>query len=505
MDFEFNFAGGASGQPKQHKPFNLLILGNFGGQLSTVAGNEDSGRAHRIVKTDLDNIDELWKLFTPRLSLQAGSVAIEIAPSDIDDFHPDELFRNLPVFEELRGVRRKLRDPATAGPALDEILAARTVIEGEVLEASESPAEAGQKEEAGAMFERLLGKSEAPSGASPRASRDSDRLDSFIHSLVAPHIVHDPDPRVETAVDSVDLATAETMRRILHHPEFQALENSWRALFDLVSELELDENLNLYVCDIRKEDLLGMLPDPGVSLQDSALFQLLVHGRRQAADDTPWTTIVGDYYFGPGPEDIALLTGLGAVAAVNGGVFLGGARPEMLGCTSTAELADARYWSSAEEANPLWQSLRTSPVADHVGLALPRVLARLPYGRDTEEIDSFQFEEMPSRNHEDYLWSNPAFACGRLLAQDFTREGWQMRAGDHVDLGFLPAHHYTEDGEARLQPCAELLLSESTMVSMLEQGLMPLVSYRNQNTAVLGRFQSIASPLKPLAGPWLSG
>jgi len=77
-----------------------------------------------------------------------------------------------------------------------------------------------------------------------------------------------------------------------------------------------------------------------------------------------------------------------------------------------------------------------------------------------------------------------------------------MEPGDHLDLGQLPAHHYTEDGEPGLQPCAELLLSESTMVAMLDQGLMPLVSYRNQNTAVLGRFQSISSPAAALAGPW---
>jgi hypothetical protein len=42
------------------------------------------------------------------------------------------------------------------------------------------------------------------------------------------------------------------------------------------------------------------------------------------------------------------------------------------------------------------------------------------------------------------------------------------------------------------------------MVAMLEQGLMPLVSYRNQNTAVLGRFQSIGDPLRSLAGAWAS-
>jgi type VI secretion system protein ImpC len=186
---------------------------------------------------------------------------------------------------------------------------------------------------------------------------------------------------------------------------------------------------------------------------------------------------------------------------MNGGAFLAGAKPAILGCNSSAELADAHYWSSGGD-NTLWSSLRSSAVSAHIGLALPRVLGRLPYGEESEEIDSFPFEEMPHRNHEDYLWANPAYACARMLAQSFSQSAWNMDPGDTLNLGILPAHNYTEDGESRLQACAELLLSESTMVAMLDQGLMPLISYRNQNTAVLGRFQSIASPAAPIAGPW---
>jgi type VI secretion system protein ImpC len=328
------------------------------------------------------------------------------------------------------------------------------------------------------------------------------KLDAFIRGLVAPHIVYEKDPRVETALQSIELGAGEVLRGILHQPDFQTLEASWRSLVDLVSELELDENLRLHVCDIRRDELLAALPDPGSTLEDSTLFQLLVASRQTASDDTPWSVIIGDCFFGPGNEDIALMTALGAAAAANGAVFVAGGRPELLGCKTTAELADARYWSADADTSGLWRSLRTSPIADRIGLALPRVLGRLPYGTGTEEIDSFAFEEMPERVHEHYLWTNPAFACGRLLAQDFSREGWQMEPGDHVDLGFMPAHHYVEDGESKLQPCAELLLSEATMVAMLEAGLMPVVSYRNRNTAVLARFQSIAAPLKPLAGPW---
>jgi len=506
MEFEFNIRGKAAGKRRQEQPFNLLILGNFSGHSAELAGAAGASIAkRRIVHLDLDNIDELWSLFSPHLQLQLGPAFIEMSLGEIDDFHPDHLYRTLPLFSDLRDVRKKLQDPATAQSALEEILSTGAVIKGENADDAGPSADAdltAADENAGQMFDRLLGRPASQTPAQQATTSQLGKLDAFIREVVAPHIVNDPDPRVETAVDSVDLAIAELMRSILHHDDFQALESSWQSLLNMVSELELDEDLHLYVCDIRREELLAGLPEPGTELQECALFQLLVERRRQATDDTPWTVIVGDYFFGREGEDIALLTALGAAAAVNGGIFLGGARPSILGCSTTAELANARYWSATGGDSTLWQSLRTSPVADRIGLALPRVLARLPYGEETEEIDSFQFEEMPQRNHDDYLWANPAFSCGRLLGENFTRQGWDMEPGDHVDLGYLPAHHYTEDGESRLQPCAELLLSESTMVSMFEEGLMPLVSYRNQNTAVLGRFQSIASPVAPLSGPW---
>jgi type VI secretion system protein ImpC len=499
MDYDFSFGGGAEGTRREQKPFNLLVLGNFSGQAGQQPGSPNTPVAKRkIVSLDLDNREGLWSVFEPALTFRMKSGSIDFAPRDIDDFHPDELYRNLPIFADLRKLRKDLQDPATAQSALDEIMSDRAVIEGEV--ADEPGKETKPEEEGGDMFERLLGKQSTPSPARKTAA-NLKQLDTFIQELVAPHIVHEPDPRVETAVNSVDLAIAELMRALLHHPDFQALESSWRSLFDTVAELELDENLQLYVCDVSREELLGALPDPGVSLQDSSLFELLVNRRRQAADDSPWAVIVADYSFGPEPEDIALLTALGAAAAVNGSIVLGGAQPAILGCKSSAELADARYWSTAGD-DSLWQSLRKSAVAQSIGLALPRVLNRLPYGGQTDPIDSFEFEEMPQRNHEDYLWANPALACGRLLAQSFSMRGWDMDADDTLDLGVLPAHNYTEDGEKKLQPCAELLLSESTMVAMLAQGLMPLISYRNRNTAVVGRFQSIAQPATALDGPW---
>ena len=118
-------------------------------------------------------------------------------------------------------------------------------------------------------------------------------------------------------------------------------------------------------------------------------------------------------------------------------------------------------------------------------------------------MESFPFEEMPGTpRHQEYLWVNPAFACACLLGQASSSYGWMLRPGAVREIKGLPLHVYEEAGEKRLRPCAELLMTVSDAEHVLEQGLMPLVSLKNQDAVRLLRFQSLAEPLAPLSGRW---
>ena len=146
--------------------------------------------------------------------------------------------------------------------------------------------------------------------------------------------------------------------------------------------------------------------------------------------------------------------------------------------------------------------MRESPVAGRIGLVLPRILGRLPYGEDTDPVSGFDFEEIVSQAHADFLWNNPTLYCARLLAQSFAQSGWDMSPDDNTDIEDLPAFTYREDGEKKMLPCAELFLPERSAETMLGMGVMPIVSYRGRDMAKLLRMQSIAKPLRPLSGPW---
>ena len=177
----------------------------------------------------------------------------------------------------------------------------------------------------------------------------------------------------------------------------------------------------------------------------------------------------------------------------------------MLGCESLAATPDPDDWRLALDPNDrqAWEALRKLPESSYLGLALPRFLLRLPYGPGTAGTEQFAFEEMPGvPSHDAYLWGNPCFACVWLLGRAFSRYGWQFRPGVVEDLEDLPVHVYKAEGESLVKPCAEVLLTDRAIEAIVNRGLMPLRSFKNQGTVRLARFQSLADPPTRLMGRW---
>jgi type VI secretion system protein ImpC len=293
----------------------------------------------------------------------------------------------------------------------------------------------------------------------------------------------------------------EQMRAILHDPGFQALEAAWRAVFFLVHRLETGSELKLCLLDVSKAELAADLRS-SQDLSSTALYRLLVKRSAGSQDVQPWAVLAGNYTFDGSVEDVELLGRIAKIAAQAGAPFVAAASPQIVGCVSLANTPDPDDWSQPADREA-WDALRELPEATSLGLALPRFLLRLPYGKETEPIEGFPFEEVRENpEHARYLWGNPAFACVYLLAEAFGQHGWNMRPGVVRDIQSLPLHTYQTDGQSLVKPCAETLLSEKAAERLLDQGLMPLVSFHGRDAVRLARFQSVANPLKPLAGRW---
>jgi len=489
----------------------ILVFGDFSGRSRDErVQSEPHLDQCPIVPVDVDNLDDVLRRLAPRsqISLTGADAPVDVTGYSLDDFCPDSLYERVPLFESLRDIRERLLDSATfaAARADLEALLGSKLPDGGYEQAPPQATEAIPAESDAQAIERLLG-SPATSAREVRSkpSKAQAAVSDLIQRTLAPHAVSQQPPHRDLYLRALDEALGESMRTLLHAPTFQSLEASWRSLHHLVTNLETDEGLQIHLLDISKQDLTADLAAAGGDLKASELYRLLVEASGPGTPGgAPWSLLVGNFDFAPTAEDFGLLAALGLVAASAGGPFLGAASPELLGCHSVAETSDPSDWSSLPaDAEAAWNALRQTPIAPWIGLALPRVLLRVPYGKDTEPVDAFDFEELgPERRHEDYLWGNPAIACALLIGQAYRDRGWSMTPGNVLDLRDLPAHVYQEGGEKHLQACAETYLTERAAAAVLDRGIMPFLSFKGRNLVRLARFQSIASPPAALMGSW---
>ncbi len=498
------------GVPEPEAPFRILILGDFSGRGSRETFPSGTALAsRRAVEVDRDNLDEVMAGLKPEIQLQlAGSEkdAVMIRFSELDDFHPDRLYEQHEIFEALREIRHKLDNPRTFEDAAKEIRNWTDSEEAAIQKPLEEPpapsSEAGGIETVGLLDQILEGTEDQTSESKP--SLDASEWTRFLRKIVQPHLVTGEDPRQSELEATINTAATALMRIILHHPNFQALEAGWRALDFLVSRLETDALLKLYVLDLSKSELAADLKDAN-DLRTTGIYKLFVEQTLETAGGEPWAVIAGNYTFGQSREDAELLGRMAKIAAAAGAPFIGAAHPNLLGCDSLAKTPDPDDWLSTgdEYGKTAWQALQKMPEAAYLGLALPRFLLRLPYGADTDPLEQFDFEEMTEdQKHEDYLWGNPAFVCVYLLGRAFSRLGWDFRSDVNQEIEGLPLHVYEDQGETHLKPCAEVVLTDRAMETILDKRFMPLLSMKNQDVIRLARFQSLTDPATSLAGRW---
>ena len=295
----------------------------------------------------------------------------------------------------------------------------------------------------------------------------------------------------------------DLMRAILGHGGFRGLEASWRGIDFLLRRLDVDGPLTLHLVDVSAEELRADLL-AGEDLGKTGLHSLLVEKTVGTPGGHPWAALVVLGSFGPERREAEALGRLAKIAAQAGTAVLAGAEPGLLGCASLAATPDPDDWGEpAGDGAEAWDALRGLPEARFCGLALPRLLLRLPYGKEATAVDAFDFEELTTPpSHGDFLWGSPALATALLLGEAFLEDGWSLRPGSSQEITGLPFALVEDDGEKKAVPCAETLFTVRAAQAVAGKGLMPLLTMKGTDTVRLAIFQSIAEPQAPLSGLW---
>ncbi len=368
---------------------------------------------------------------------------------------------------------------------------------------TQAASQAGEASEDISEFGSLLNKE-----FKPRTDRAKSEVEEAVKTLAEQALSHtnlvssDVIESIEAIIAEIDAKLSEQINHIMHHEDFQQLEGAWRGLHHLINNTETDEMLIIRVMNIKKKELGKTLKKyKGTSWDQSPLFKQIYEEEYGQFGGQPYGCLVGDYHFDHSPPDVELLRGMAQISAAAHAPFIAGAAPGVMQMDNWQELSNPRdltkIFTTPDYA--AWRSLRESEDARYLGLAMPRFLARLPYGAKTDPVEEFDFEEdSEGADSSKYVWANAAYAMATNINRAFKNYGWCSRirgieSGGAVEE--LPTHTFpTDDGGMDMKCPTEIAISDRREAELAKNGFMPLIHKKNSDFAAFIGAQSLQKP-----------
>jgi type VI secretion system protein ImpC len=329
-----------------------------------------------------------------------------------------------------------------------------------------------------------------------------DLIGEFVSQVLDSSIAvgEDTVASINQRIAQIDKLLTDQLNEILHDPEFQRLEASWRGLHYLVSNTETSTTLKLRLLNATKGEVLTDL-ERAVEFDQSVQFKQLYEEEYGTFGGHPYSVLIGDYEFSRHPQDIAWLEKMSSVAAAAHAPFVAAASPKLFDMDSFTELGNPRDLAKIFESTELvkWRSFRESEDSRYVALTLPHILLRLPYGPDTKPVEEFDFrEDVDGKDHSKYLWGNAAYAMGVRITNAFAQYKWTAAIrgveGGGIVEG-LPTHTFrTDEGDIALKCPTEIAITDRREKELNDLGFISLVHCKNTDYAAFFAGQTAQKP-----------
>ena len=336
-------------------------------------------------------------------------------------------------------------------------------------------------------------------GADTQAqTRGKDIVSRFVSEVLegAVTVGRDTEAMINARIAQLDHLLSLQVNEIMHHPEYQKLEASWRGLKYLLNQTETGEQLKLKIFNVSKKELLRDL-QRAPEFDQSALFKKVYEEEYGVFGGAPFGALLGNYEFNKSGQDIELLEKISNVAASAHAPFIASASHEMFNLESFSQLDQprdmAKVLDSTEYAK--WKAFRNTDDSRYVALALPRMLLREPYGAKTVPIEAFNYDEhVDGTEHDSYLWGSAAWALGAKITDAFAKYSW-CAAIRGVESGGLvtglPVHNFqTDAGETVMKCPTEVSVTDRREKELADLGFVPLVHQKGTPNAAFFSVQS---------------
>ncbi len=463
------------------RPVRIAVLGDF--SAGAAAGRLETGddlARRKMMPVEFDTLEDTLARLEVKLALPIGEGGdgVEVAFGELDSFHPDTLYRELPMFKALADLRKRLNNTATFAKAAAEVQGwgggsqRRASRSGKRRSRSGAPAADARLSD----FARLV-------GIAPDVRVDTS-VDVLLKRIVGPFVQKAADPKRDPLVATVDKALSDALRTVLHHSEFQNLEALWRGMDMLLRRVETGPSLQVLLVDVSAEEFAADLSGSS-DLAETGLYSLLVDKPSQDKNGGV-LLICGLYQFEPTPPHAELLGRMAKIARSAGAPFV-------------TSINGDPFLDRRHPPHPLMTAamaaLRELPESSHLALLSPRFMLRHPYGKKSDPISSFAFEEFtPDEGLRGMLWGHPALLAASLLAAP---------GGSTLAVGDLPFHYVVDaDGDQIALPTTERLVNLAAAESLRRVGIDALMAHKGQPELRIAGLDAVNG--EPLSLPGLA-
>jgi type VI secretion system protein ImpC len=374
-------------------------------------------------------------------------------------------------------------------------------MEEQEMEKQEKVAQTGEAVEERGLLDQILQEGRVARDESQKVF-GRDIIGEFVKQIMDGSIVvsKNTEQMINSRIAQIDKLISGQLNEIMHHPDLQKLEASWRGMAYLVNQTETGDRLKVRVMNVSKQDLLKDM-EKASEFDQSTLFKKIYEEEFGTFGGASYGCLVGDYEFGNYPQDLTLLEKMSQVAAAAHAPLITAASSTLFNLESFTELGNprdmAKNFQSVEYAK--WKSFRESEDSRYVALCVPHILMRLPYGQATVPVESFDFEEnVDGTDHGKYLWGNAAYALTSRITDAFAKYGWTaaIRGGEGGGLvSGLPVHTFnTDDGEVALKCPTEIAITDRREKELADLGFVPLVHCKGTDNAAFFSIQTANKP-----------
>ncbi len=451
--------------------FHIAIVGDFSGRGSRGELDTQQLSSRKVIEIDRDNFEQVFSQLNVRLRVPLCEE--DISFNEFDSLHPDYLLENLDIFSKFTTLKNRLKKP----DQFDAIVAEMQALNIYTADQSGANQAATKKinpivdaaNTGGNTLDSIL----AGAQLQQNSRADIDDINQYIKQIVAPYAQAKADPRLPEMLSAVNEAIAQTLRDLMHNSAFQELEANWRGLDFLIRRIETNSTLKLFIIDATRDELIqDALAHDDIS--DSAFYKRIVSSY-QVPGKTHFSCLQVNLTFTDALDDLHLAFNLAHMAGTTGAIALMAGSESLAGCASLANQPDVEDWhhTSSEEFSSAWKEFRESELGRHIAFVAPKFLLRLPYGKKTSPIDSFDFSELPqARSHHYHLWGNSAHLVTVILANNYLQFGANANTKIASEIDGLPIHTYHDDMETQVKPCAEILITNSAVKQLEASGLL---------------------------------